>query len=294
MSYGALIRDAFSIAWRNRYLWFFGFFAASGAPSFNYDYSYEAPGARGAGETASSPLDPGVLIALLLGGLLLLVLFIVLSVISHGGLADSVAAIDRRERRSFRATWRAGRTTFWRVLGLGILLILLGLALVIATLVPIGGVLAIGFLAIDEVAAEVIAVVLAIVLGLAALVFVFIPFTVIAQFALRELVLGGTGMRAAIGAGWRLFRRNFGRSLLVWVIDFGISLGVGLAILLAALLLAAPLLVLGFSGSEATLVVGIVTGLVLVPLFIVAVAAVGAFRHAYWTLAYLRLEPPAA
>jgi len=30
MNYGDLIRDSFRITWRNRYLWFFGFFAYLG------------------------------------------------------------------------------------------------------------------------------------------------------------------------------------------------------------------------------------------------------------------------
>jgi hypothetical protein len=33
----------------------------------------------------------------------------------------------------------------------------------------------------------------------------------------------------------------------------------------------------------------VVAGLILLPLFIVAIAILGTFNHSYWTLAYLRL-----
>lgn len=295
MGYGALIGDAFRIAWRNRYLWFFGLFAAGTGGSYTYGDGRGDRAYGGGIRDGAEPLDPGILIAILGGALLLFLVFLALSVISNGGLADSVAAIDRGERRGFGATWRAGTSRFWRVLGLGILLVLLAIALVLAVAVPIGGLVAVAFLLTDSVAFQVIAAILAIVLGVVAFLFLFIPFAVIAQFALRELVLGGTRMTAAIGGGWRLFRRNFGRSLLVWLIELGIALGAYLALFLAAGLLAIPFIVLLVSGSEASLIVGIVTGVIVVPLVLIASGAIGAFRHAYWTLAYLRIEarPPA-
>jgi hypothetical protein len=36
MNYGDLIGNAFLIAWRNRYLWFFGFFIGGGVGYFNF------------------------------------------------------------------------------------------------------------------------------------------------------------------------------------------------------------------------------------------------------------------
>ena len=35
MNYGDLIKDAFRISWRNKYLWFFGFFAGGTSSGFN-------------------------------------------------------------------------------------------------------------------------------------------------------------------------------------------------------------------------------------------------------------------
>ncbi len=123
MNYWDLIKDAFWITLRNRYLWFFGFFAGVGGTSdLNPNFPMGAGGSdngldRGG---ASAPLfgqfpfegpiggaEVAVIIVLVLLALLLFVIFLALVVISNGGLADSVAAIDRGERRRFGSTWRA-------------------------------------------------------------------------------------------------------------------------------------------------------------------------------------------
>jgi hypothetical protein len=85
-----------------------------------------------------------------------------------------------------------------------------------------------------------------------------------------------------------------GRSLLVWLIQLGIMLGAGIALILAALIvglvLFLPTIILAVVGyTTAAIVAGVVAGLILLPLFIVAIAILGTFNHSYWTLAYLRL-----
>ena len=42
-------------------------------------------------------------------------------------------------------------------------------------------------------------------------------------------------------------------------------------------------------GGLLIIATGIVAGLILLPLLIVAIAVLGTFNHSYWTLVYLRL-----
>ena len=136
MNYWDLIKDAFWITLRNRYLWFFGFFAGVGGSSnFNFprggggfddnDFDRSGASAQFLGQVPFDGPVSGVGIAALIGivllGLLIFLVFVILAVISNGGLADSVVAIDRGTRRSFGSTWRAGTSRFWRVLGYYIL-----------------------------------------------------------------------------------------------------------------------------------------------------------------------------
>jgi hypothetical protein len=101
MSYGDLIRDAFRITLRNRFLWFFGFFAGSAFfnfPSGGGNFDTDNFDRSGAGTSAlaaqfgSSVLDSVVLVVGIVAVVLLIVLlFIVMSIISQGGLSESVA-----------------------------------------------------------------------------------------------------------------------------------------------------------------------------------------------------------
>lgn len=299
MSYGALIRDAFRTVWRNRFLWFFGFFVAGSGFSFNLPGGPggmgDLPGSlRWAGENLAAVVAAAVLLALVL-----LLVYLVLGIISAGGLAWSVAAIERGERPGFSSTFRAGVGSFWGVLGQAVLLLLIGVGLALLVFVVVGGPFALLFVLTESVAARVVFGVLLGLVGVVLLVALYVPYAVVGQFALRELVVGRRGAVDAIGGAFGLFRRNAGRSILVWVINLALSIGVGIAaaivFILLGLLLFLPAIALGAAGYEAAAVVaGVLAGIILLPLLLVATGAIGAFFHAYWTLAYLRLSGEAS
>ncbi len=109
--------------------------------------------------------------------------------------------------------------------------------------------------------------------------------------------MGRAGIVGSVGGGYRLFRRNLGRSLLVWLIQVALSIGTGIALLIVLLILGfilfLPTIILAVTGfTTAAIVAGIVAALILLPLLIVASGALGTFSHSYWTLAYLRLVAP--
>jgi len=307
VSYSDIIKDAFWIAWRNRFMWFFGFFLSGAAGSFVSPTNFGGFGVSGE-DVSTGGVPPWlftlgqwiqenlVLFVVLVVGLVLSVVLVwlVLVAISRGALAESVAAIDRGEERRFSSTWRAGTRYFWRVLGqiIVIFLIWLGLMLVICLLGTLVAVVT--FAATDSVAVRVLAVVLGAILLFPLLVVVFVVLGIVGQFALRALVVGGDGVLASIGTGYHLFQRNLGRSLLLLLIQIGIALGVGGAMFavlsLAGLLLSVPVTLLSSSELDAaSIAVAMVFGLIFSIPFIVITSAIGVFHQAYWTLAYLRL-----
>ena len=308
MNYGDLIKDAFWLTLRNRYLWFFGFFAGfSGSGSANFNVPSGGSGGFDDDDFGDLPpmSDPGqwlfdnLALILTIAGLVLLILlvFIVLSLVSQGALAESVAAIDRGESRRFSSTFRAGLSNFWRVLGYYLLFILISLGLLLLIGIPIALLVAGVFAGTESAGARVIVVVLAVLAGIVLLIGVFIPLSIIGQFALRGVVVGREGIVGSVGGGYRLFRRNLGRSLLVWLIQLALTIGAGIALLIALILLGfvlfLPAIILFVAEYfTAAIVAGIVAGLILLPLLIVASGALGTFTHSYWTLAYLRLVSP--
>ncbi|MEJ7872192.1 MAG: hypothetical protein WKF67_08015 [Rubrobacteraceae bacterium] len=317
MNYGDLIKDAFWLTLHNRYLWFFGFFAggAGGGGNFNIpsggsggfdDEDFGEPGGGGFGDQMSAQgFDPGQLmfdnLALILGIIALVVLvvlfFVVMTLISHGALAESVAAIDRNESRRFSSAFRAGLSNFWRVLGYYLLFILITLGLLLLIGIPIALLVVGVFAGTESLGARIVTAILAGLAVIVLLIVVFIPLSIIGQFALREVVVDRAGIVGSVRGGYRLFRRNLGRSLLVWLIQVALSIGAGIVLLIVLLILGfilfLPTIILAVAGyTTAAIVAGIVAAMILLPLLIVASGALGTFNHSYWTLAYLRLVSP--
>lgn len=314
MNYGDLIRDAFRISWRNKFLWFFGLFV--GGAGFNFttpptgsggedfdgnDFNFGQTGNStpftgqiGGEQFGTLVLVLGVVALVLLIGLIL----IVLAIISTGGLADSVAAIDRGEGRHFSSTFRAGLSNFWRVLGMGVLFWLLGVGLFLTLALLVGLPIGLTFLLTQSTTARVAVAVILGLLGIALLIVVFIPYRIVGQFALRRLVVSGERILASIGEGYGLFRQNLGRSLLVWLIQLALAIGVGIATIIVYLLLAIALIgpgvLVGILAESITagIIVGGLGGLIFLILVLIVTGAIGSFFHSYWTLAYLRLTAP--
>jgi hypothetical protein len=319
MNYGDLIKDAFWLTLRNRYLWFFGFFAGgtsvgggnfsfpSGGPSGFDDDDFDDFGEPGQSDFggAVAGFDPGqwisdnlaLILAIVALVALIVLFFIVMSVISQGALTESVAAIDRGDSRRFSSAFRAGLSNFWRVLGYLLLFILIALGFLLVIGVPLALLVTGVVVGTDSVGAQILVAILAILVGFVLLIVVFIPLSIIGQFALREIVVRRERVVGSIESGYRLFRRTLGKSLLVWLIQLAILIGVGIALLIALLLvaffLALPAIILAVAGyTTAAIVAGVVAALILLPILLVAAGALGTFGHSYWTLAYLRLVAP--
>jgi len=311
MNYGELIGDSFRIAWRNRFLWFFGLFISGGIVSFNVSVPPNPDSSTTSSTTGSFPawlaglgqwVRENVVVAVTLGAVLLLlflVVFVGLGLISAGGLVDSVAALRQGERRNFASTWQAGVRNFWRVLGYSVLLFLISWASSIVIVGPaalgIFGIVA----ATESTGLRAIFISLIGLAGFTLLLIVIVALYLIGQLALRELVIGGRGVVASIGGGYRLFRRNLGRTIVVWLIQFALALAVATVVSIVAFVvnIAQTFGFLALSSvAPYPLVVGLAVGagLLLSLPFVVIYAAIGVFNHAYWTLAYLRLTaaPP--
>jgi hypothetical protein len=308
MNYGDLIGDAFRITLRNRFLWFFGFFA--GGTGLNYSGNIPSQvGNFNSNDFQSSStslstmqLGQGIGSAALIVGIVIVVLilvlfFIIMSIISQGALTDSVAAIDRGEGRRFGSAFRTGMGNFWRVLGYIVVFFLVGIGLLLVIGIPVALVIGGTFAATESVGARITVAVVVGILAVLLLIVIFIPLTIIAQYALRDVVVRRERVLGSVGSGYGLFRRNIGRSLLLWLIHLGLSIGIGIAfilvLLIVGLVLAIPAIALAVAGfSKVAIVAGVIALVILIPLLLVATGAIGTFSHAYWTLAYLRLTAP--
>jgi len=292
VEYGKLIGAAYRVALHNWRLWPFGVFAGTGG--FGFNFSYDTGGSDDPDYPGDDPIDPDLVIVLVLVALLLVLFGLAMSAISQGALAEGVAAIDRGEERGFRQALRAGLAAFWRTVGLYLLAALVALALVLAVAIPAGGSVLAVFAATDSTAPRVAVAVLAGLAALAALVVLLLPLLLIYQHAVRELVLGGARPVAALRGGWRVFRANLGPSILVFLIQQGLVLAgyAGIAIVAVVVSLPAIVVLVATGGGAAGIVVAAVTALIVLPTVLAAAGAVGTFGHGLWTLGYLRMRSP--
>jgi hypothetical protein len=309
MNYGDLIRDAFGITLHNRYLWFFGFFAGGtgtnfvgNVPSTGGNFNPEEFQRSGAGLTTQ--VGQGLSETVLIFGIVVVVLlialfFIILAIISQGALADSVAAIDRGQGRRFGSAFTSGMGNFWRVLGYYIVFFLIAVGLLMVIGIPVALLIGGTFAATQSTGVRISVAVVVGILAVLLLIVVFIPLSIIGQYALRDIVVRRERVLGSVGSGYSLFRHNVGRSLLLWLIQLGLSIGIGIAfillLLIVGLVLFIPTIALAVAGhTTAAIIAGVIAGLILLPILLVAAGAIGTFSHAYWTLAYLRLTaaPP--
>ena len=310
MNYGDLIRDAFRITLRNRFLWFFGFFAGgtgsnffgnvpSGGGNFNPDDFRQSSTMLSAIQVGQGLSNAVLIVGIVIVVLILALFFIFLAIVSQGALADSVAAIDRGEGRRFGTAFGSGMGNFWRVLGYYVLFFLVALGLLVVIAIPVAILVGGTFAATQSTGARISVAVVVGLLAFLLLIVVFIPLSIIAQYALRDIVVRRERVLGSVASGYSLFRRNIGRSLLLWLIQIGLSIGIAIAfilvILIVGLVLFIPTIALAVAGSSTGAVIaGVIAGLILLPILLVLSGAIGTFSHAYWTLAYLRLTSGAS
>jgi hypothetical protein len=131
MNIGEVLSKAWKIIWKHKVLWIFGILAGcggvSGGSSGNYGLSYQ--------ERAPAEVQlffdqfaqlPGWVIALIVGGIiilafLLVVLVIFLSTVGRIGLIQGTRQVEQgAERLSFGNVFRDSVPYFWRIFGLNL------------------------------------------------------------------------------------------------------------------------------------------------------------------------------
>jgi hypothetical protein len=260
-----IVKDALVTLRKHPSLWVFGFFAAAGGGT----------GARMSrdGEGAPEWLVPLLVVAAVVG-----LLVTAMNIVSEGALIDGVRRTRRGDDYRLRTGIRAGLSFFWRMVGVKLSALAAALVTVAAILLPVGAVVIAG------------GPVWAGALGTAALALTLLPWLLSVYFvyelAMRIVVVEERGVRDAIGEGFRFLQ---GRVLLSLQIAVAAGLGqfaagaLGLVLALPVAILAGLVYLLGGPIAAA-----IAFGIVMTPLAICLVGALGTYRSSVWTHGYLR------
>ncbi len=307
--YRPILKRAFHVVWRNRFLWFFGLFAALLGASGEVEILIGGAGQVDWGMTVGDILrqvfkgegfgsmlkellvrmaqvpSAGWLVFLALG--LGLAVVVWLYIISQIALIDTTARLANHEATNSKVRHLVGRRYFWKVLGLnsisrGIiygLLLAIGLPMVISLHQDEGRLYSTGLLIVSYI--------------------ILVPLAMIASFIVRYascyMILKQTGFWQGIKGGGRLFIKNWLVSIEMAIIIFGLNVLAGLLMTLAGIVVSFPFMVgveilvdlNSAGGSLAMLMAGLILVLGVIAFF---GALFVAFTYSAWTLLFLELS----
>ncbi|MGB2770005.1 MAG: hypothetical protein WBC88_09810, partial [Candidatus Zixiibacteriota bacterium] len=214
---------------------------------------------------------------LVLVGLLIFLVFLIMYLISQGGLIHSVWKIESGEKPTLRDGWNAGVGNFWRILGISVLIIVFILASAVITLGPFVA-LIIGFKVLGLLAGLVLFPVFLVLL---------ITLILVDLYAKRTCIIEGRGVFDSLSGGWEMLKSNLGSSLVMGLIGIGSTMVYVLGFVIVGLLLALPFVALGFINLLLGISLGVIVGLVYIGL---ASAMWGTYIDSLWTMAYMDMK----
>jgi hypothetical protein len=304
INFSQIFSKAWTITWKYKVLWFFGFLAMLGGgggwngfnggggigPNLSYNYRSDEIDRRYIPPEWRSSIDQlervdintwiSVIVLSVCCLLLLALALWLVSIIGRGGLISGIVAADTAGKAGLRETWNAGVRFFLRLFVIRLLGVAFGLAVALFVFLPgafIGMITCgIGFIPV--------ACFLFIVGIVVNLWFAFMDYAVVVE---------NQGIGEAVGRAWTILRNHIGPVLVFWILLLAASIvvGIGLLILFAPsavfLFLSLLPLITGTGPINTTL---LAIGIVLAVLFVLAAMIVKAvytvWETAVMTLAY--------
>ncbi len=292
MDYLKILKRAYQITIKHKFLWLFGFLVAltSGGINFNLNFSSQGMGdqfpkiAEGIGDFV---IINWILILIILVFLFLLFLaFWILSIFSQSALIGCVNKIDRGESTGMKDGFIIGKTYFWRMLGLSLLI---GIIIFLSVLI-LGGPVVLLFVYKLWLRAVVL-----LLLALLILIPEIVLFSLILKYAQRYIVIARKGIFESIKLSFVMIKKNLGPTILIALILIGISLLVGIAMLTALLIIGIPMIFLtGLAFAVAGLIGALFPALLgILLLFAISISIrtlLTVFDYTVWTLVFKQLK----
>lgn len=308
--YRNILKQAWQIAWRNKYLWFFGFFAALIANGVEQNVVLNSldgssgifPGCRRIAETGIFShqalnnvgqimrQDPISMLMIMVFGILILILAVYLlwlAVVSQAALISGSAEIisgKKPQKSGIQNGVTAGVKNFWPIFGLNAIIKISVIFIFYLISLPL-------ILTAGKASA---AVNFTYVIAFLILLPVALVITFIIKYAMAYIVVRGSGFFESISQGWHLFMDNWLISLEMAFILFFISLLAGLAIGLIILALLVPFALLAFIllkivSTAAFWLVVMLGFAVIMAVIIIAGSVLTVFQISSWTGLFVEL-----
>jgi len=303
--YRHIIKKAWEITWKSKYLWFFGIFTALLGNGGEYEIIsrtftddgqtqlfpnlstiastgiFTLTGIKNIFKTAfADPVTFSIVLIILLVSLALAAFLVWLVVISQAALVSGSARIIQNKKTNFRDILQAGLGKFWPVFTLNLINRLILSGIFILLLVPV--LLSFSLVSLTYIIAFVVLIPVAILISF------------IIKYSIGYVVVKGQGTIEAIGSGWALFKKNWLISIEMALLLALINLGLGILAILVILIIAIPFLFLAAvflnfavkAGFWLVIILGFLTFAVLL---LATGAIIATFQVSAWTGLFLEL-----
>ena len=306
--YRTILKKSWEITIKNKFLWFFGLFAAIAGNGGIYEIFVKGfDKISKSGELSreqslwsyldinkletfyeKTPLFVSIFWFIFIIILIIILVVICLSVISKGAIINSAKNLSAKKKVSFKDAWAYGNKYFWRLLGLTVFSKAVIFGLLILITLPVMFFISGGD---GNFTWNLVLYILSFVLftGLALLV------SFMTVFAACFVVVEEYSLVEAIHSGMRLFIKNWLTAIEMALILFTVSFTVGLALILFTILYLIPVCLLLLAFTYLDLVLGFWFIACLSALFWVAIVmGIGAFLSTFqlsaWTLLFTELN----
>jgi hypothetical protein len=294
IDYSAILQEAISITWKNKFLWWFGFILALGSGGADLGKMFnQASSESPQPETLPEPeivlnflhshiswVVAGIIIVLSLG-----IAFWLLKTICFAGLITSINSLKKNQPASFKIGFGKGKLFLGRLIVLEAiftLAIFLLLGIITAPVV---------FLVFQK------AYPLAIILGLIGIILILslsFVFGFIRYFSRLYIVLSNINLRESLELSYALFAKNFIPGIVLSLLFVGIGILIGLASLIIFLPLGLVFFLIEASLRSALGLQGSAFALILFsPIFLGAGSLFGSliivFRETTWYLFFVKI-----
>jgi hypothetical protein len=300
INYLEIIKQAFQVTWKNRYLWWFGFLISlSGFGSFSQSFSNkENGGGNTIGEQKFSDFISQNFHWILIGAIIMLFIYaalVIAGLISRGALVYSISREFKGEKSNFKNGFRIGREYFGRIFLIAIAsgLLIFSAAIVIA--------LPVMFLFFNH--NYVIGVLMAILAAI-----ILIPIVILAiylrTFGYIYAVLGDLKFWPALENACNLFQKNILSSIMMGLIFIPVGLILAIGALMAIIPVAIIFLVIGIIlfliiGKLGAIIAMIIAAVCVLPILLITRSFYEVFKQAAWiiffeSIAKTKMEEPIA
>lgn len=284
INYLELIKKAWNITWRNKFLWWFGLFLALGG---GINFNFNIPGRNNWIENQESAINNFleahwilVLIGILILVIIALFLF-VLKTLSYAGLLKALIKLEKKESTSFGQEFKNGKKYFWKIIAAEILVGLFTFGIILVLVVPV----LFSFFYIESMT-------LGLILSFLGAI-IMVPLIVLAVYLCRYarfyIVLSDLGVRESLENGYKIFKKNMLPSILLSLLFIPIGMLMTLVFIGLVFVLALVFLVPGITAYFIFSTAGIigviaVAFFVFLASFILASSIYMTFANAAWFL----------